>query len=354
MCARIAEFVVSLLVSILRISMRSKSTQEAMAQLATISEQTVRKIVTRQLAFDAVRAAFEAVAVDRSQVFDVVIGAGLNDGEAFAIKSGIDGENEMVGFKCGTYWAGNNGKGLPAHGSTILLLDPATGFPQVLVNASYLNGYRTAAADAIAVSWLARADATVLGVIGAGHQAEQEIRAVAEVRALSLIKIFTRSETRAGWLADRLQDVDTDIRFTSAEDAVRGSDIVVTVTPAESPLVRDEWVGEGTHISAMGADDYGKHELDTAILQRARLFADYPRQSIAIGEYQTAYGEGLIEPADDICALGSVTLGKSPGRISATEITVFDSSGIAVQDLAVAGAIFAAARQQGEVHYIDF
>jgi ornithine cyclodeaminase len=127
-----------------------------MSQLAIISEPTVRKIVTRQLAFDAVRKAFESVAIDRSQVFDVVIGTGLNNGEAFAIKSGLDGENELVGFKCGTYWAGNFEKNLPAHGSTILLLDPETGFPQALVSASYLNGYRTAAANAVAVSSLAR------------------------------------------------------------------------------------------------------------------------------------------------------------------------------------------------------
>lgn len=325
-----------------------------MGKLAVISEETVRKIVTRQLAFDAVRAAFEGVAVDRSRVFDVVIGTGLHSGEAFAIKSGIDAENESVGFKCGTYWAGNFDKGLPAHGSTILLLDPETGFPQVLVSASYLNGYRTAAANAIAVSSLARSDAAVLGVIGAGHQAEQEIRAVAEVRALSLIKIFTRSETRAGWIADRLKDVDVDMRLTSAEDAVRGSDIVVTVTPSESPLVQNEWIEDGTHISAMGADDKGKYELDTAILKRASLFADYPQQSIIIGEFQHAYNDGLINSVDDICALGLVTLGKSPGRISDTQITVFDSSGIAIQDLAVAGAIFEAAQQMGQIQYIDF
>ncbi len=324
-----------------------------MGKLAIISEETVRKIVSRQLAFDAVRGAFEAVAADRARVFDVVIGTGLNDGEVFAIKSGVDGENEMVGFKCGTYWAGNYDKGLPAHGSTILLLDPETGFPQVLVNASYLNGYRTAAANAIAVSSLARSDAAVLGVIGAGHQAEHEIRAVAEVRALSSIKISTRSEARASWIADRLKDVDIDIRFTSAEDAVRGSDIVVTVTPSESPLVRNEWIKEGTHISAMGADIKGKHELDTTILKRASLFADYPKQSIMVGEFQHAYNDGLINSVDDICALGLVTLGKAPARMSDTQITVFDSSGIAIQDLAVAGAIFEAAQQMNEIQHID-
>jgi ornithine cyclodeaminase len=324
------------------------------SKLAIVSEATVRQIVTRQLAFDAVQAAFEAVATDRARVLDVVIGAGLHEGEAFGIKSGVDLQGETVGFKCGSYWAGNFDKGLPAHGSAVMLLDTETGFPQVLVNANYLNGYRTAAADAIAVSNLARPESSVLGVIGAGHQAEQEIRAVAEVRSLSLIKVFTRSEKRANWIAGRLQDADTEIRFTSAEEAVRESDIVVTATPSESPLVRDEWVREGTHVSAMGADSKGKHELDVALLKRASLFADYPAQSVVIGEFQHAHDEGIIGSAADVCALGAVTLGEAAGRTSSTEITVFDSSGIAIQDLTVARAVFDRAQEIGQVQYIDF
>ncbi|MDZ4731676.1 MAG: ornithine cyclodeaminase family protein [Xanthomonadales bacterium] len=309
--------------------------------------------MTRELAFDAVRDAFESVAMNRSEVFDVVIGSGLRDNEIFGVKSGTDIKNRMVGLKVGTYWGGNAEKGLPAHGSTILLLDPDTGVPQVLVSASYLNGYRTAAADAVAVSFLARSDAAVLGVIGAGHQAEHEIRAVAEVRNLSLIKVFTRSETRASWLADRLADIAIEIQFTGAEAAVRGSDIVVTATPSKQPLVRDEWVSEGTHISAMGADTQGKHELDTAIMKRASLFAEYPQQSIRIGEFQHAYGEGLIDSAASVCALGLVTLGHSPGRTSDAELTVFDSSGIAIQDLAMAAAVYEAATQKGLVQFIE-
>ena len=325
-----------------------------MTRLAIISEDTVRQVVTRQIAFDSVQAAFEAVASDRASVFDVVIGAGLNSGEAFAIKSGNDSVGMTVGFKCGTYWAGNNDRGLASHGSTIVLLDPDSGFPKVLLNASYLNGYRTAAANAVAVANLARSDASVMGVIGAGQQAEQEIRAVAEVRALSRIKIFTRSESRKSWIDEQLRDMDIDIKFTSPEEAVRGSDIVVTVTPSNIPLVRDEWVGEGTHISAMGADDVGKHELDTTLVKRASLFADYPKQSLVIGEFQHAFGEGLIASADDICAMGSVTTGDSPGRSSDSDITVFDSSGIAIQDLMAAAAVYDAAKEMNQVQYIDF
>jgi ornithine cyclodeaminase len=327
---------------------------QAIGRLAIISEETVRNIITRQLAFDSVQSAFEAVASDHASVFDVVIGTGLNEGEAFAIKSGKDSDHKTVGLKCGTYWAGNNDRGLASHGSTILLLDPESGFPKVLVNASYLNGYRTAAANAVAVAHLARSDANVLGVIGAGQQAEQEIRALAEVRVLSEIKISTRSEARRRWIDDQLRDVDIDIRFTNAEETVRGSDIVVTVTPSEAPLVRDEWIGEGTHISAMGADDVGKHELDTLIMKRASLFADYPQQSIVIGEFQHAFGEGLISSSDEICSLGSVTMGDSPGRSSDSEITVFDSSGIAIQDLMIATAIFAEAKEMDQIQYVKF
>ena len=325
-----------------------------MAKLALISEATVRDIVTRQLAYGAVQKAFEAVALQRSAVFDVVVGDGLQAGEQFAIKSGNDGENRLVGFKFGSYWAGNVDRGLPSHGSTIVLLDPDTGFPQGLVSANYLNGFRTAAADAIAVSCLARPDARVLGVLGAGHQAEQEIRAVAEVRDLERIKVYTRSSSRADWLANQLADFETEVLFCDAEQAVRDSDIVVTVTPSREPIVENDWIKPGTHISAMGADTRGKQELETAILPRARLYAEYPAQSVAIGEFQHGLDQGLIASADEVCALGNVTLGNAPGRESPEDITVFDSSGIAAQDLAVGRAVFEAAAALNRIEYVDF
>jgi len=325
-----------------------------MTRLAIVSESTVQKTVTRQLAFDAVRAAFEAVADDQAAIFEVVAGSGLRPGEGFGVKSGVDKKHKIVGLKCGSYWASNNDKGLPAHGSTILLLDPETGFPQVLVSAAYLNGFRTAAANALAVSCLARSDASVLGVIGAGHQAEHEIRAVAEVRELTLIRISTRSNARANWIMDRLQDLDVEIQLTNPETAVRGADIITTITPSTAALVLNEWVDEGTHISAMGADAKGKHELDPALVKRSQLYAEFPRQSVKIGEFQHAFESGVIKKADDICALGLVTLGKAPGRNSDREITIFDSSGIAIQDLTVARAIVDAAHEQKLLEYIDF
>ncbi len=321
--------------------------------LSVVAESAVRQIVTRQMAYDAIRQAFESMANERAEVFPVAFARGFGEKEMFGVKSGADAANNNLGLKIGSYWAGNNARGLPAHGSTIVLLNAATGFPEALIGAAYLNGYRTAAANAIAVDYLARKDATILGVIGAGHQAEHEIRAIAEVRPLQHIKVFTRSAARSAWLAGRLQDMDVHIEFTTAENAVRGSDIVTTITPSTTPVVQAGWVDQGTHISAMGADAKGKHELDTALEAKSRLFADLPAQSVEIGEFQHAFTKGDITSADRIYPIGNVTQGISPGRNNAQEITIFDSSGIAIQDLAIARVVLDVATDRGLVTRVE-
>jgi ornithine cyclodeaminase len=189
--------------------------------------------------------------------------------------------------------------------------------------------------------------------VGGGHQAEFEIRAICHVRHVSLIKIHTRSRERGEWITARLKDLDVEIRLTDAETAVRNSDIVVTVTPSREPIVRAEWVSDGTHISAMGADTKGKQELFTDLVARSRLFADHVPQSVAIGEFQHVCDSKVIA-AEDICPIGDVTRGKTVGRRSESDTTIFDSSGIAIQDLAIAAAILERAIALGMTTPIDF
>lgn len=324
-----------------------------MHQVSIISQAVVEQIITRRMAYDAIQGAFEALANEQAEVLKVAFGRGFQSGELYGVKMGLDRANQNLGLKIGSYWPGNGALGLPAHGSTIVLLDPASGFPEAIIGAAYLNGFRTAAADAIAVNHLARADASVLAVIGAGHQAEHEIRAICEVRKLEQIRISTRSGKRALWLAGRLQDLTIPIEFTSAEAAVRAADIVVTATPSREILVQQEWIRPGTHISAMGADAKGKQELDPRIMAAARLFADYPHQSVEIGEFQHAFAAGLIDPVDRIVPLGKVSQTAAPGRQSDDEITVFDSSGIAIQDLSIARCVLDAARNRGLDQVVD-
>jgi ornithine cyclodeaminase len=318
-----------------------------MTQVSIISQDVVKQVVTRRMAYDAIQGAFEALADGQAEVLKVAFGQGFNSGESYGVKMGADRAQRNLGLKIGSYWPGNGALGLPAHGSTIVLIDPATGFPEAIVGAAYLNGFRTAAADAIAVNHLARADASVLGVIGAGHQAEHEIRAVMEVRELELIRVSTRSEQRAAWLAGRLQDIGITVEFTTAETAVRDADIVITVTPSREAIVQQQWVRPGTHVSAMGADASGKQELDPDIVAGARLFADYPHQSVEIGEFQHAYSAGQIRSVEDIVPLGKVSQSPASGRRSNDEVTVFDSSGIAIQDLSIARAVLDEARARG-------
>ncbi len=322
--------------------------------LEIVAEDVVRRIVTWPLVIDAVRSAFVAAASGDMTLFDVLAIHGLEPNQRINVKSGCDTDRRLVGLKCGTYWPGNHDHQLPPHGSTILLLDSATGFPRALISAAHLNRYRTAAANAVAVQALARNDAHVLGVIGAGHQAEFEIRAILQVRPIERVKVFSRSDERSEWILRQLGDLDQEIELTSADNAVRDSDIVCTVTPAAAPVLQSGWVSPGTHISAMGCDARGKQELDIDLYAKARLFADHPAQSVAIGEFQHALGQGVIEAAGDITAIGDVIRGQKPGRESQSDITVFDSSGIAIQDLACANALLIEARTHDALTTIPF
>ena len=324
-----------------------------MSELCVISAEQAGKVLTWDLAIDSVRNALESVASNDSLLFPVQIMRGTAESDLFAVKAGVEKRHGLVGFKFGGYWPGNATSGLPPHSSNTVLLDPHTGYPRALLSGRIVNLYRTAAADAVAVDCLARKNASVLGVIGGGHQAEYEIRAIAHVRELALIKVFTRSRERGEWITRQLRDLGIDIRLTDAEGAVRGSDIVVTATPSKAPIVRSDWVSDGTHISAMGADTQGKQELFTDLVARSRLFADDVQQSIAIGEFQHAHRRNDIASAA-ICPIGNVTRGVALGRTSDADTTIFDSSGIAIQDLAIAAAIFERATALGHATRIDF
>jgi ornithine cyclodeaminase len=339
----------------------------------------------------AVRRAMMAAVDGSSEVFPVVLGAGSAEGTGFGCKSGRisasgSAEKAAVGLKVGSYWPENRAADPPlaAHGSTTLLLDDATGYPSALVNAHLLNGYRTAAANAVACDLLARPDAQRAAIFGAGGQAMFEAQAVCQVRPIEQLAIVGRSRASAEALAARLRawlagphrglarpgcEVVVAVSGDEGGDddvcwAAHASDIVVTVTPARldaggAPLFPHDSLRPGTHVSAMGADAPGKGELDWAGLgpavaaERARLFADLPVQSRRVGEFQHA-GPNL-----EIAAIGQAIskagAHRSQGALwQADTVTVFDSSGIALQDLAAAVAVLEAAEAKGLVRTIDF
>lgn len=264
------------------------------------------------------------------------------------------------GYICGVKWNGNFPKnprqGRLAITGKLLLNDPDTGLELADMDATYITRYRTGAAGALGVKYLAREDATRLGLVGAGEQARTQVAAILKVRPIKKITIYSRTEAHAQALKNELQTT-YGLEVAAAADvaqAVQGQDIVVTVTPSTSPLVRREWVRPGTHINAFGADSPGKQELDPEILKAAKIVVDDRAQCQEIGEINVPLSRGEITPHQIYGTLGEIVAGQKPGRTDPQEITVFDATGLSIEDLALGLEIYRRARERGLGKIKDF
>jgi alanine dehydrogenase len=305
-----------------------------------VTDAMIRDHVRLPAIVGAIERAFGALENGASAIFDVARGTGTDPSHFFAVKSGRDGSIPAIGLKAGSYNPANLQRGKPAHTSTTMLIGDEDGEPYAIVEANYLNGMRTAAADALAVRTLSRPDATTLSVVGWGAQAVFEVEAVAAERPIRRVLACGRDAARgAAFRCAVAERCGLQVECVNIETAVRAADILVTVTASRSPLFPADWVRPGTHVSAMGADDVGKQELPVELVGSARLFVDHPPQARLIGETQHAWTAGLVSAkALAKHTLGALLLGRVAGRTSDDEITVFDSSGIAIQDIAAAQA----------------
>ncbi len=292
-----------------------------------LTESQTAQLISHNLAYQAVREAFIAAISDKTRLFPVVNATGTEADSIFSLKAAC--AESIVGWKTGSYWPNNTALGKHCHGTTIFLLEPADGSLSAIVEASQVNAYRTAAADAVAVDCLARQSATTLAIFGTGHQAEYEVMAVSAVREIKTVLVVGRSIARTEAFVGKLIKKGILAQSADAQSACERADIVITATTSTSPLFKAEWIKSGTHISAMGADKKGKNELPTELYRYARLFCDYSTQSVVIGEFQHTRDTPITD-------IGHVLTGQKSGRTSANEITIFDSSGIAIQDLIVA------------------
>ncbi len=238
----------------------------------------------------------------------------------------------VAGVKVVNVHPDNRNVGLPTVMGLTILLDPPTGRPVSILNATGLTDLRTGAAAAVATSALAPVKNGTLGLIGAGRQARSGLLAIGEVFGIETVKVWSRSRKTAEDLASRFPSLD--IRVTSLEQAA-GSDVLLTTTPSVSPVVMNDWISDGTHINAIGADAPGKQELDPTILMRAEIFVDDRKQAVHSGEVNVPIRDGLFKPENIVGTLGEVLIGRI-GRSSREAITIFDSTGIAITDLAIA------------------
>lgn len=317
--------------------------------LLTVSETAAKRLVTLKDAVALMEAAFVSLDRGDSLLFPAVRGHGSLPGTRFGVKAGYDATCRAPGLKVGTYWPGNSARGLGNHGSTTLLLDDETGLPRALIAATHLTALRTAASDAVAVKYLARPDASVLAVVGTGHQAYWDALAIAEVRSLSCVLVSGRDAQAAEALANRLRAADLPAESCGLQAALARADVVSTVTASREALFTAGNVRPGTHVSAMGADGPGKQELDPALAARALLWADMPSQSVVMGEFQhvSAATAARIQP------IGGLVAGRLLGRSSSQEITLYDSSGVALQDLVIGAFALERAQAAGLTNAVD-
>lgn len=312
-----------------------------------VPEREIASLVAMENAIAAVEAAFAAADRERAHSYPVVREILGHADAVFGIKSGFDAEGAILGLKAGGYWPGNAARGLGNHQSTVLLFDPDTGRARALVGGNLLTALRTGAASALATRYLARPEARTLGIIGTGGQAPYQLRANLLARPFARVLAWDPSADNLARFREQVEETGLEFAAPGREAVAREADVLITITPSQAPLVEKGWVRPGTHINAMGADTAGKQELDPALVAAAQIFVDSPEQAATIGECQHAARLGLLAPRDLAGTLGGLASGRLTGRRDAEAVTLFDGTGIALQDLAVAALALRRAQEAG-------
>ena len=255
----------------------------------------------------------------------------------------------FVNGACGVKWVSvyprNPSKGLRTVQASIIYSDPETGCTLAFMDGTAITDMRTGASGGIAAKYLARRNSKVVGLIGGGRQSRTQLQAIREVLpALEEVKLCEpRTERRdaAAALARQMAaETGLDIRDVECIEDAAEADIVVTTTPSRTPLLKDGWIRPGTHINAIGADAPGKQELDPALLMRAKIVVDDLAQARHSGEINVPLARGELELDAVYGNLGSIVAGMKQGRVSDDDITVFDSTGLAIQDMATAKIVY--------------
>ena len=320
-------------------------------EILWLSEKDVEGLITVDAAMPLVEEAFAHLARGEAQMPPKLYlefreyGGDLRAMPAYIPKISCAGGRSFAGVKVVNSHPDNPKRGLPTVAAVYVLNDPETGMPLAIMAAGRLTDVRTGAAGGIAAKYLARKESGVLGLVGAGRQAATQLAAIAPLFPIKEVRVAAKTPEEAQiFCARAFRPGGPVLRPTTVEEAC-ASDIVVTTTPGREVAVRSSWVREGTHINAIGADAPGKRELEVDLLKRARIVVDSPEQAMHSGEINTGIDSGALSARNIAASLGEVVIGKKPGRQSDRDITVFDSTGLAIQDVAVAGCIYQRALQ---------
>jgi alanine dehydrogenase len=305
-----------------------------MAEVVVLSRAELQQLLSLEIVIPIIEKAFIAFADGRTIAYPVVREQVEAHRGIFGIKSGYLKDENVIGLKAGGFWLDNPKRGLMAHQSSAVMFDPETGLPTAFMDGNHITVIRTAAVGALAARVLSREGSRVAAILGCGAQGTGQAQALLQVRGIQEIRAFDALPETAKRFADTLASSGVTVHIAAtAEDAVRGADIVVTATTGRQPVLRSEWVVPGMHVSAFGTDTKGKVEVESALFARATVVVDDVVQATTIGETQHPVAQGVIRVEDIRATLGEILAGRKPGRTRKDEITLFDATGLAFQDL---------------------
>jgi len=339
-----------------------------------LNEETIKELLDIKNVIEVVEHVYTLKNSNQANLFPIVTHV-FEPGKAdMDIKSGhLKGKANVFGLKLVSWFGDNIEKGLPDVIGTIMLFDGKTGIPQGILSAEHITCMRTGSAGAIGAKYLARKDSESLLMVGAGHQAFFQIAAALTVlnniRKVTVydpidfkfavdfcnrVKLRLKNEILSKYKDDKIYfkrlTEKFNITFLATDDiekSIKEADIIVTATPSRKPLIKREWVKKGTHFNCIGSDMEGKQEIDEKIFSMARVFVDDISQATNVGETEVPIKKGIITKESIVGEIGEVILGKVPGRVSKDDITIFDSTGIAHQDLLTANYLMKIAKEKG-------
>jgi ornithine cyclodeaminase len=315
-----------------------------------LSESDIRALLSMDDLIETMHAALSQYSAGRVQqplrsVLEV--GAGHS---FFGVMPAFLPESGALGTKLVTVFGSNAAIGLPSHLATIVLLDSTTGELLSVMDGRYITEARTAAVSAVSARLLASPGAGVLGIVGSGVQARSHLRALSRVRTLKEVRVWSPNEAHRRAFAQSMQKEST-ARIhpaATAQDAVAGADLVVLASSSREPVVRSDWIADGAHICAVGACRPDQREMDTALVRRARVFVDSRTAALAeAGDLVLPIKEGAIDARHIAGELGELAAGSVAGREAPSQVTLFKSLGLAVEDVAAAQLAYTRATERG-------
>jgi alanine dehydrogenase len=321
-----------------------------------LSRKEVEGLISMREAIEAVEKAFRAKGLGRVQMPPKSYVYFKNYDGDFRVMPAYLEEMGAAGVKIVNAHPRNPKEhGLPTVMAVIVLIDPKTGVPLAIMDGTWITNLRTGAGGAVAAKYLAREDSKTVAMIGAGVQAETQLLALNEVLDIEEIRVNDLSQEKAERYCKKMGKklgIDAKV-MADTKKAVEGADVIVTTTPSRKPILMNDYISEGVHINAIGADAPGKQELDPGILLRAKVVVDDIGQAVHGGEINVPISKGNITLAEIYAELGEIVTKKKPGRTSHDEITVFDSTGLAVQDIATDWVVYRKAKRMGKGREVE-